>query len=145
VIKLAVTRADDVIGTRTSPLDHLNVSHSVTQLQAAAKVIAQPGHYAQTARHTRSPSASPDDIFAIMSDSLLIRNLPESLKPALRRRAAAHGRSVEAEARAILEEAVAADEDFVSWWLDEMTSVPPGKPLPVPDRSGESREPVTYE
>jgi hypothetical protein len=80
-----------------------------------------------------------------MSDSLLIRNLPESLKPALRRRAAAHGRSVEAEARAILEEAVAADEDFVSWWLDEMTSVPPGTPLPVPDRSGESREPVTFE
>ena len=55
-----------------------------------------------------------------MSDSLLIRNLPESLKPALRRRAAAHGRSVEAEARVILEEALAADEDFVSWWLDEV-------------------------
>ena len=75
----------------------------------------------------------------------MIRNLPESLKPALRRRAAAHGRSVEAEARAILEEAVAADEDFVSWWLDEMASVPPGPPLPVPDRDGESRESVTFE
>jgi antitoxin FitA len=80
-----------------------------------------------------------------MSDSLLIRNLPESLKPALRRRAAAHGRSVEAEARAILEEAVAVDEDFVSWWLEEMASVPPGEELPVPDRAGESREPVTFE
>ncbi len=80
-----------------------------------------------------------------MSDSLLIRNLPESLKPALRRRAAAHGRSVEAEARVILEEAIAADEDFVSWWLDEMASVPPGELLPMPDRSGESRETVTFE
>jgi antitoxin FitA len=80
-----------------------------------------------------------------MGDSLLIRNLPESLKPALRRRAAAHGRSVEAEARAILEEAVGEDEDFVSWWLDEMGSVPPGEPLPVPDRDGESREIVTFE
>jgi antitoxin FitA len=80
-----------------------------------------------------------------MSDSLLIRNLPESLKPALRRRAAAHGRSVEAEARVILEEAVATDEDFVSWWLDEMASVPPGEPLEVPDRSGRSREPVSFE
>lgn len=80
-----------------------------------------------------------------MSDSLLIRNLPESLKPALRRRAAANGRSVEAEARIILEEAVATDEDFVSWWLAEMTSVPPGKPLPVPDRRGQSREPVIFE
>jgi hypothetical protein len=69
----------------------------------------------------------------------------ESLKPALRRRAAAQGRSVEAEARLILEEAIAADEDFVSWWLDEMASVPPGKPLSVPDRSGESRETVTFE
>lgn len=80
-----------------------------------------------------------------MSDSLLIRNLPESLKPALRRRAAAHGRSVEAEARAILEEAIAAEEDFVSWWLDEMASAPPGKLLPVPDRDGDPRELVTFE
>ncbi len=80
-----------------------------------------------------------------MSDSLLIRNLPESLKPALRRRAVAHGRSVEAEARVILEEAVAAEDDFVSWWLDEMASAPPGKPLPVPDRSGQARQPVSFE
>jgi antitoxin FitA len=80
-----------------------------------------------------------------MSDSLLIRNLPESLKPALRRRAAAHGRSVEAEARIILEETIAADEDFVSWWLDEMASAQPGERLPVPDRDGEPREPVTFE
>ena len=80
-----------------------------------------------------------------MSDSLLIRNLPESLKPALRRRAAAHGRSVEAEARVILEEAVAADVDFVSWWLAEMASAPPGEPLPVPDRGGQSREPVAFD
>jgi len=79
-----------------------------------------------------------------MSDSLLIRNLPESLKPALRRRAAAHGRSVEAEARVILEETIAAEEDFVSWWLEEMTSVPEGEPLPVPDRDGEPREPVAF-
>lgn len=84
------------------------------------------------------------DIIAIMSDSLLIRNLPESLKPALRRRAAAHGRSVEAEARVILEETIAAGEDFVSWWLEEMTSVPEGEPLPVPDRGGEPREPVAF-
>jgi antitoxin FitA len=80
-----------------------------------------------------------------MSDSLLIRNLPESLKPALRRRAAAHGRSVEAEARVILEEAIAADEGFVSWWLDKMAAAPPGKPLPVPDRGGVARETVTFE
>ncbi len=76
---------------------------------------------------------------------MLIRNLPESLKPALRRRAAAHGRSVEAEARIILEEAIAEDEDFVSWWLDEMAAAPPGGPLAVPDRGGRAREPVSFE
>jgi hypothetical protein len=47
--------------------------------------------------------------------------------------------------RVILEEAVAADEDFVSWWLDEMASVPAGEPLSVPDRVGESRETATFE
>jgi hypothetical protein len=80
-----------------------------------------------------------------MGDSLLIRNLPESFKPALRRRAAAHGRSVEAEARVILEDAIAEDEDFVSWWLDKMASVPPGEPVPELDRGGEPRETVTFE
>lgn len=37
---------------------------------------------------------------------LTVRNLPETLYHALRLRAAAHGRSIEAEVRAILEEAV---------------------------------------
>lgn len=81
----------------------------------------------------------------IVSDSLVIRNLPDRLKPALRRRAAAHGRSVEAEARVILEDAVAADDDFVSWWLDGMRAAPEGPALPVPDRGGISREQVTFE
>lgn len=93
------------------------------------------------------PGADAGSVISLlsMSESLLIRNLPASLKPALRRRAAAHGRSVEAEARVILEETIAADEDFVSWWLDEMASAPPGDLLPVPARDGEPREPVTFE
>jgi hypothetical protein len=33
----------------------------------------------------------------------------------------------------------------VSWWLDEMASAPAGAPLPVPDRAGQSREPVAFE
>ncbi len=52
---------------------------------------------------------------------------------------------MEAEARIIFEEAIAADEDFVSWWLDEMTSAPSGDWLPQPDRDGEPREPATFE
>ena len=39
---------------------------------------------------------------------LLVRDLPEEVVEALRRRAAAHGRSEEAELRAILEEALCA-------------------------------------
>lgn len=64
---------------------------------------------------------------------MVIRNLPESVKPALRRRAAANGRSMEAEARAILVDAVAAG-DAVGEWLDAMSELPPGEELPVPAR-----------
>lgn len=39
---------------------------------------------------------------------LLIRNLPDEVKERLKRRAKAHGRSVEAEARGILEAAAAS-------------------------------------
>lgn len=50
---------------------------------------------------------------------LLVRNLPGSVKEALRVRAARHHRSMEAEVRAILVDAVAADQpDPVLSWLD---------------------------
>jgi len=41
--------------------------------------------------------------------SIVVRNLDDGVKQALRVRAAAHGRSMEAEARAILTEAVTSD------------------------------------
>lgn len=68
-----------------------------------------------------------------MADQILIRNLPDSLKPALRSRAAAHGRSVEAEARAILVDAVQS-EDPVRSWLEGLARIGPGQPLPTPAR-----------
>jgi plasmid stability protein len=52
---------------------------------------------------------------------LNVRNLPEQVHRGLRQRAARHGRSMEAEARAILAEACRADtentlsEDLRSW------------------------------
>ncbi|MCL2454114.1 MAG: Arc family DNA-binding protein [Micrococcales bacterium] len=50
---------------------------------------------------------------------LLVRNLPASVKEALRVRAAQHRRSMEAEARQILVDAVAAAQpDPVLSWLD---------------------------
>ena len=42
-------------------------------------------------------------------EQILIRNLPEGTKARLRQRADEHSRSVEAEARAILSEGLAAD------------------------------------
>ena len=42
------------------------------------------------------------DIIDIVMASLLVRNLPESIKQALKQRAAEHGRSMEEEARTIL-------------------------------------------
>ncbi|WP_022889014.1 FitA-like ribbon-helix-helix domain-containing protein [Agromyces italicus] len=51
---------------------------------------------------------------------LLIRNLPEQAKAALKRRAGEHGRSMEAEARAILVDIVMpTGDDPVVVWLDE--------------------------
>ena len=42
-------------------------------------------------------------------ESILIRNLPAGTKAALRARAAMHGQSVEAEARALIADALQAD------------------------------------
>lgn len=51
---------------------------------------------------------------------LLIRNLPEEAKAALRTRAGAHGRSMEAEARAILVDIVLPSaNDPVLIWLED--------------------------
>ena len=47
-----------------------------------------------------------------MPGSLLVRNLDDGLIARLKRRAARHGRSAEAEHREILRRALAADEDL---------------------------------
>ncbi len=83
------------------------------------------------------------DIIDIVSDSIVVRKLPAGLKQRLRVRAAAHGRSVEAEVRAILMDMVYAD-DFVVTWLEDIATLPPGEELVVPERSS-GREPVELE
>jgi plasmid stability protein len=65
--------------------------------------------------------------------TLTIRNLSEETRQALKQRAARHNRSMEAEARAILQGA-AAESDFVAGWL-EATARLRGEPLPVARRS----------
>ncbi|MCA1943446.1 MAG: Arc family DNA-binding protein [Yonghaparkia sp.] len=49
--------------------------------------------------------------------TLTIRNLPEPVRRSLKERAAAHNRSMEAEVRSILENAVAAPPDFIARWI----------------------------
>ncbi len=65
--------------------------------------------------------------------TITVRQLDETVHRRLRERAARHGRSMEAEARAVLAEAV-RDEDFADAWL---AAVAPfrGEPLEIPPRS----------
>lgn len=65
--------------------------------------------------------------------AITVRNLPDDVRRRLKQRAAAHNRSMEAEARAILSDAV-AEEDFAEAWI-EATSRFRGDPLPIPPRS----------
>ena len=79
-----------------------------------------------------------------MSDSLVIRKLPPGVKQGLRERAAAHGQSMEAEARQILVDVVFPREDFVLRWLDDVRDLPEGPELELPERQP-GREPVVFE
>lgn len=82
------------------------------------------------------------DIIDTMTDSVLIRNLPPGVKQRLRERAAAHGRSLEAEARTILVDTVFPG-DFVLAWLDAAETLPPGDELETPARTADW-EPVDF-
>lgn len=74
--------------------------------------------------------------------ALSIRNLDDGVKHRLRRRAAAHGRSMEAEARAILEEAVRPPRtpDNLLVALYERFQELGGVELDIPERTGKPRE-----
>ncbi|GAA1820234.1 FitA-like ribbon-helix-helix domain-containing protein [Agromyces neolithicus] len=65
--------------------------------------------------------------------TLTVRNLDDTVQQRLRERAAAHGQSMEAEARAILT-TVVGRADFVRDWLDIAVEYR-GIELPEPTRS----------
>ena len=65
--------------------------------------------------------------------AILVRNLDEEVQRRLKQRAAAHNRSMEAEARAILSASVAG-ADFAASWLSA-TSRFRGAELELPARS----------
>lgn len=65
--------------------------------------------------------------------AITVRNLDAEVQRRLKRRAAAHNRSMEAEARAILSAAVTGG-DFAAAWVDAMAEFR-GDPLVLPPRS----------
>lgn len=77
--------------------------------------------------------------------SITIRNLDEHVKTGLRVRAAAHGRSMEEEARQILRSAVAADAEPVDLVASIRARVEPlgGVKLLLPPREP-AREPPAF-
>jgi len=76
---------------------------------------------------------------------LTVRDLDPDVKEKLRRRAARHGRSMEAEARLILAAAVeTSDEpvDLVASIREHFSGT--GLELEVPDRRSTSQRPITF-
>ena len=74
--------------------------------------------------------------------AMTIRNIPEETHRAIKALATAHGRSAEAEVRAILEQAVFPDERFrLGSLLREIGEAVGGAELDT-ERSRESREPL---
>ncbi|GAA1573612.1 plasmid stabilization protein [Kribbella hippodromi] len=74
--------------------------------------------------------------------SIIVRNLDDKVKHRLRVRAARHGRSMEAEARAIIVEAIGTDEDEpnILQRLHERFSELGGVELDIPPRSRTHRD-----
>jgi plasmid stability protein len=93
------------------------------------------------------PTGAPIDSNAVNDDNdgmavMTIRNLDEGVRDKLRVRAALHGRSMEAEARAILTAAVDSPiERSLLDVLGEMRDILDGEELPLPPREGGPREP----
>lgn len=68
--------------------------------------------------------------------AITIRKLPEGTKQRLRMRAAAHGRSMEAEARTILVDALEASGGADLSWIEQLIEVGEdlgGVDLPIPE------------
>lgn len=80
-------------------------------------------------------------VASTMAD-LSIRNLDDGVRKSLRLRAAAHGRSMEAEVRAILTEAVRPEISWLQTWRDRFEEVG-GVDLDCAPR-GSSRRPPDF-
>ncbi|WP_439545949.1 FitA-like ribbon-helix-helix domain-containing protein [Sandarakinorhabdus sp.] len=75
---------------------------------------------------------------------ILVRNLDEHVKAGLARRAARHGRSLEAEARAILAEAVAPAETGLATYM-QMLFADCGLEEPIQEWKGQTIRPAEFD
>lgn len=74
--------------------------------------------------------------------AIVVRNLDEDVKRRLRMRAARHGQSMEAEVRAILEEAVREQDNFAEVLMETFGGLG-GVELDIPVRTAQAR-PVEF-
>ena len=82
--------------------------------------------------------------------TITVRDLDDGVKQKLRERAAKNGRSMEAEVRAVLEDAVTAKEPAVEYglatWIHERFAEAGGwEDFELPDRSQQMPEPSVFE
>lgn len=70
--------------------------------------------------------------------AIMVRNLDEDVKRRLRIRAARHGRSMEAEVRAILEETVREQDNFAKALMEAFGGLG-GVDLEIPPRTAQAR------
>jgi plasmid stability protein len=75
--------------------------------------------------------------------AIVVRNLDEDVKRRLRMRAARHGRSMEAEVRAILEESVRDQDNFAEAIMETFGALG-GVELEIPPRGVQAR-PVEFD
>jgi len=75
---------------------------------------------------------------------ILVRNLDDHVKAGLVRRAARHGRSLEAEARAILAEAVAPPETGLGTYIQRLFADCPLEE-PIHEFKGQTIKPVDFD
>jgi plasmid stability protein len=94
-------------------------------------------------RHTRTGDSGTLALLSLQAEvfamaTIMVRNLDEDVKRQLRMRAARHGRSMEAEVRAILEESVRRQDSFAETLMGTFGELG-GVELELPARTAQPR------
>lgn len=77
--------------------------------------------------------------------AITVRRLPDEVKHRLRMRAAANGRSMEAEARTILVAALSEDRRVDLHWIDQLVAAGGAEGVDVPEVDDDPAEAASFE